>query len=402
MTRDPKTGQEIVLVLQGGGALGAYQAGVYEALQREAFEPAWVAGISIGSINAALIAGNPPERRLERLSAFWEQVTSGFLAPPLTDGDAARPIFTAFSSAWAAAFGVQGFFSPRLPSPLLSPGTPAAELSHYDTRPLRETLERFVDFDRINAGLTRFSVGAVNVRTGNFIYFDNALRTIGPEHIMASCAIPPGFSAVEIDGELYWDGGVVSNTPIQYVLDQERDRDLVICQVDLFSAAGPLPRTMMEVAEREMDIRFSSRTRMNTDTSLKEHQVKAALRRILDRLPQHLRGDEEYRELETFAKENAVTVIHLINRRRKSHSHTKDYEFSRASMREHWSAGIEDARATLTHRDWIERRLPKHGVAVFDLGLDRITYTGADGAREIHDSSQMADHQSLIKQRKSA
>jgi NTE family protein len=385
MTTDPKTGQGIVLVLQGGGALGAYQAGVYESLRAAGYEPGWVAGISIGGINAAIIAGNPPERRIDRLREFWEQVTSAFAVPSLMDGDAERPIFTIISSAWAAAFGVPGFFSLRIPSPLLSLTTPPAKLSHYDTGPLRQTLERLIDFDRINAQETRLSVGSVNVRTGNFTYFDNAKQTIGPEHVMASGAIPPGFPAIEIDGEFYWDGGVVSNTPIQYVLDQESKRDLVICQVDLFPARGDLPTTMMAAAEREMDIRFSSRTRMNTDTSLEVHQVKATLRRILDALPNDIRSRPEVREIEAFTRENAVTVVHFVNRRRKFHSNTKDYEFSRVSMREHWREGSEDAEAILTHREWIRRRLPKYGVAVFDLGIDQVTYTSAEGSQEVGD-----------------
>jgi NTE family protein len=259
-------------------------------------------------------------------------------------------------------------------------------LSYYSTLPLKQTLERLVDFDRINARQTRLSLGAVNVQTGNFTYFDNKKQKIGPEHIMASGAIPPGFAPIEIDGEFYWDGGLVSNTPIQYVLDQETQRDLLICQVDLFSSRGDMPKTMMAAAEREKDIRYSSRTRMNTDMSLKEHQVKAALRRLLDKLPADLRDIPEYRELEEYTKENAVTVVHFINRRRKSHSNVKDYEFSRSTMLEHWAAGREDAEASLHHREWIKRHLPKHGVAVFDLAIDRVTYTGADGSQEIHDN----------------
>jgi NTE family protein len=382
MTTDPKTGQNIVLVLQGGGALGAYQAGVYDAMRACGYEPGWVAGISIGGINAAIIAGNPPERRVDRLKEFWEQVTSTFLWRPFEE-DGERPVFTTLSSMWIVGFGVPGFFEPRIPSPILSPVTPPEKLSYYDTRPLRQTLERLVDFDRINARQTRLSLGAVNVQTGNFTYFDNARQKITPEHVMASGALPPGFPPVEIDGEFYWDGGVVSNTPIQYVLDQESKRDLVIFQIDLFPARGDMPTTMMAADEREKDIRFSSRTRMNTDMSLKEHQVKAALRRLLDRLPNEFRGLPEYAEVAAFTKENAVTVVHFVNRRRKFHSNAKDYEFSRVTMREHWSAGREDADASLGHREWIRRRLPKHGVAVFDLGADRVTYTGADGKQEI-------------------
>jgi NTE family protein len=387
MTTDPETGQKVVLVLQGGGALGAYQAGVYEAMRASSYEPDWVAGISIGGINAAIIAGNPPEQRVNRLREFWEQVTSAVFWPPLFEGSGERPVFTTLSSMWIAGFGVPGFFEPRIPSPLLSPVTPPEKLSYYDTRSLRQTLERLVDFDRINARTTRLSLGAVNVRSGNFIYFDNERDKIGPEHVMASGALPPGFPPVEIDGEFYWDGGVVSNTPIQYVLDQESKQDLLIGQVDLFPARGDMPTTMMAADEREKDIRFSSRTRMNTDTSLKEHQVKTALRRFLDQLPDELRTLPEYAEVEAFTKENAVTVVHFVNRRRKSHSNTKDYEFSRVTMLEHWAAGRDDTNFSLGHRDWITRRRPKHGVAVFDLGVDRVTYTSAEGKQEVHANS---------------
>ena len=383
MTTDPKTGQDIVLVLQGGGALGAYQAGVYEAILAEGYEQGWIAGISIGGINAAIIAGNPPERRVDRLREFWERITSSFQWRPLSGGDNERPFFTTLSSMSAAGFGVPGFFFPRFPSPYLLPAVPPDRLSCYDTAPLRQTLERVVDFDRINAQKTRLSLGAVNVLTGNFIYFDNKKQKIGPEHIMASGAIPPGFPPIEIDGEFYWDGGIVSNTPIQYVLDEESKRDLLIFQIDLFSARGDMPTTMMAADEREKDIRFSSRTRMNTDMGLKLHRAKTALRRFLDQLPKDLRNLPEYSEVEALTKENAVTVVHFVNRRRKSHSNAKDYEFSRVTMLEHWAAGSDDARASLSHREWIRRRAPKHGVAVFDLGLDRVTYTSAEGVEEV-------------------
>jgi NTE family protein len=275
------------------------------------------------------------------------------------------------------------------------PSYPPQELSFYDTRPLRETLERLVDFDRINAKETRLSVGAVNVVTGNFAYFDNWKQKIGPEHIMASGAIPPGFPPIEIEGEYYWDGGLVSNTPLQYVLDEERNRNLLIFQVDLFAAQGEMPTTLMAAAEREKDIRFSSRTRLNTDMSLKAHQIRTALRRLMDSLPPEFRDYPEYRELDAFTKENAITVVHFINRRRKSDSHTKDYEFSRTTMREHWTDGIKDVRTSLHHREWIARRLPKFGVAVFDLVMNKVKYTGADGIEEIHDKEDKEEHRTV-------
>ena len=385
MATDPKTGQEIVLVLQGGGALGSYQAGVYQALADAKFRPGWVAGISIGAINCAIIAGNPPERRVDQLMAFWDQVSGSIPLSPLFGGDRERSLFTAMSSGWVASFGVPGFFSPRIPPPVFLPFYQPANLGFYDTDPLRDTLERLVDFDRINAKETRLSVGAVNVMTGNFVYFDNWKQKIGPEHIMASGALPPGFPPIEIDGEYYWDGGLVSNTPLQYVLDEEGKRNLAIFQVDLFAATGEMPSTLLAAAEREKDIRFSSRTRLNTDMSLKAHELRTALRRLMDRLPEEYRDHPEYRELEAFTQENAITIVHFINRRRKTDTHTKDYEFSRTSMREHWADGIQDVCASLAHRAWIERRLPKFGIAVFDLVLDKVRYTGADGIEEIHE-----------------
>ena len=274
--------QRRVLVLQGGGALGSYQAGVVEALTAARVEPHWVTGISIGAINAALIAGNPPDRRLERLRAFWEQATSGPFISPLIGWTPIRSFVNQMSAATVATFGVPGFFTPRIAAPPLWPPGSEQAISVYDTAPLRETLLRLVDFDRINRGDTRLSVGAVNVQTGNAVVFDSARQTIGPEHIMASGALPPGFPPVWIEGEAYWDGGLVSNTPLQFVLDDEQYEDLLIFQVDLFNAHGPMPGNLLEVDEREKDIRYSSRTRLNTDANLRIHKVKTALRALLD------------------------------------------------------------------------------------------------------------------------
>jgi NTE family protein len=364
-TSDPRAREDElkVLVLQGGGALGAYQAGVYEGLHATGFSPHWVAGISIGSINAALIAGNPHHRCVERLREFWELASSTMLTPMIYGSEALRPWFTELSAGCIAAFGVPGFFSPRFPPP----GTSAA-VSFYDTTPLRETLERLVDFDYINDGGVRLSLGATHVTTGNFCYFDSLHQRIGPEHVMASGALPPGFPPVEIDGELYWDGGLVSNTPLQYVLDQETRRDLLVFQVDLFNARGEAPRTLMEAAEREKDIRFSSRTRMNTDLLLSMHRAKSLVRELLAEAPAERRNDPRVRELECLAHENAITVVHLIFRPDQYNSSSKDYEFSRPHMLEHWQAGVDDVELSMRHKAWIHRRRPEFGISVFDLG----------------------------------
>lgn len=356
-----------VLVLQGGGALGAYQAGAFQALCRYDFEPQWIAGISIGAINAAIIAGNSREKRIEKLEEFWNLLSAPVpwqMEPP---GDCARSLFNEGSAAMVATFGVPGFFMPRIPPTQFWPTSTPDGLSFYDTSPLRATLERLVDFDRINSGVTRLSVGAVNITTGNFVYFDNERQKIGPEHIMASGALPPGFPPVEIDGDYYWDGGVASNTPLDYVLDQETSTDLLIFQADLFSARGPLPTTMLEAAEREKDIRYSSRTRLNTDQNKKIHNARKAVRDLISKLPDSLKDDPSVKYLEQAAKENTVTVVHLIYRQKNYHGSSKDYDFSRLNMLEHWSSGEQDVDKSMRHRDWLERPQNGETMVTYDL-----------------------------------
>src|ERR1700730_17516896 len=364
-----------VLVLQGGGALGSYQAGAYQALCHHGFEPEWVAGISIGAINAAIIAGNAPENRVERLKEFWETVSSPVSWSPVVQGDRARSLFNETSAALIATFGVPGFFAPRFPpAPLWPQGSPQSQ-SVYDTPPLRATLERLVDFDRINDLKTRLSVGAVSVTTGNFKYFDNFEfrklgKKIGPEHIMASGALPPGFPSIVIDGEHFWDGGIATNTPLDFVLDAEINRDLLIFQVDLFSARGPLPVSLLEAAEREKDIRFSSRTRMNTDKNKQVHDARMALRELMGKLPDHLKNDPSVEILCKAARENTVTVVHLIYRSKNYESSSKDYDFSHIGMVEHWGSGARDVHLSMRHKDWLERPQSGETMVTYDLTGD--------------------------------
>jgi len=361
-----------VLVLQGGGALGSYQAGAFQALCRSGFEPEWVAGISIGAINAAIIAGNDAEKRVDRLKEFWELVSSPVPWNPILKGDRSRSVFNETSAAIIATFGVPGFFSPRIPpAPLWPHGSPQS-LSYYDTAPLKKTLERLVDFDRINDLKCRLSVGAVGITSGNFRYFDNVEfkrlgKKIGPEHIMASGALPPGFPAILIDGEYYWDGGIASNTPLDYVLDMETGRDLLIFQVDLFSARGPLPETLLEAAEREKDIRYSSRTRMNTDKNRQIHNARKAVRDLISKLPENLKDDPSVALLRDAAKENTVTVVHLIYKSKNYETNSKDYEFSHVGMVEHWNAGVRDVHLSMRHKEWLERPQSGETMVTYDL-----------------------------------
>ncbi len=367
----------VALLLQGGGALGAYQGGVYQALAEAGLHPDWVAGISIGAINAAIIAGNPPERRVERLRAFWELVTGhpagnwvdGFAAAVMR-GDRARSTFGQIAATHALVHGAADFFAPRWPNPWLhAPGTVEAT-SYYDTSPLRATLERLVDFDRINAsGQMRFSVGAVNVRTGNFAYFNARTHRIGPEHIMASGALPPGFAAVEIDGEHYWDGGLVSNTPLEYLLEAAPRLDTLVMQVDLWSARGTLPNTMADVLERTKDIQYSSRTRLGTDVVAARQKLRNALTDLLqradrDKLPPALLAD-----LEPWLCDRVFNIVHLIYRAKPYEEQYKDYAFGATTMREHWASGLGDMQRTLQRPEFFVR--PARGVGVVTHDIHR-------------------------------
>src|SRR5882757_9182842 len=290
--------ERIVLIVQGGGALGSYQAGVYQALAEADLHPDWVAGISIGAINSALIAGNPPEKRVERLRAFWETVTQPPLGVPYLasvdiKSDMQRQMINQFRAMGTMLWGAAEFFKPRIPPPIFMPAGNPGNLAFYDISPLKALLERLVDFDLINAKKTRFSVGATNVKTGNLTYFDNTTHKVGPAHVMASGSLPPGFPATEVDGEFYWDGGILSNTPLQWVLDAPPREDTLALQVDLWRARGELPRDMIEVDTRQKDIRFSSRTRAGTDAFRRMQALRRAAAKLLDEMPKELRQSAE-------------------------------------------------------------------------------------------------------------
>lgn len=424
----------IALLLQGGGALGAYQAGVYQALSEAKLHPDWVAGISIGAINSALIAGNPPETRVEKLRSFWELVSEGpvwhrvpavadmvgqsardlvnhviamtamnmslwsgrptaahadelrvlcngfldhpFFASPSNPalfrprGDVARGLTNQISAGLALAQGASGFFAPRPAIPWLQPAGTLEATSYYDTAGLKGTLERLIDFDRINAGEMRFSVGAVNVGTGNFVYFDNKSHTIGPEHVMASGALPPGFPAIEIEGEHYWDGGLVSNTPLQWVLESEPRQDTLAFQVDLWNSRGTFPRTMAEVATRQKEIQFSSRTRASSDHFRYVQKIRNTLSKLLERLPEDLKAGPEFAVLEPVACRKVYNLAQLIYRSKQYEGDSKDYEFSRASMEDHWRAGYHDTRRTLRHPEVLLRPKNREGIYIFDLAQE--------------------------------
>ncbi|HET8597190.1 MAG TPA: patatin-like phospholipase family protein [Castellaniella sp.] len=351
------------LVLQGGGALGAYQAGVYEGLNEAGLELTDLAGISIGALNLAVIAGNPPEKRVERLREFWDTICQPYAGPGANAllehslfqvNDLARQFLGALHAGSALLVGQKGFFRPRFPPAALATGLDPARVGHYDTRPLKETLESLCDFDRINDGGLHVSVGAVNVRTGNFAFFDNTATRLRAEHFMASGALPPAFPAVEIDGEYYWDGGLVSNTPLSRVLQQRPERDTLVFQVDLWSARGPVPRSISEISDRIQDIRYSSRTRMITDEMRARRKMQRLLRQVLDQVPAKVRdSDPACREAARLASGARSNIIHLIYRNKPYEQHFRDFQFGPATMREHWASGLQDIRTTLAHPHYL-------------------------------------------------
>ncbi len=371
----------VVLLLQGGGALGAYQAGVYEALAEANLHPDWVAGISIGAINATIIAGNPPNLRVEKLREFWEGITNswldvgaGELGSLLARGDYARRSINQVSAVAALMSGAPGFFRPRIPNPWFHPPGTVEATSYYDTAQLKATLESLIDFDRVNAedAKTRLSLGAVNVRSGNLVYFDSPSQVIKPEHVMASGALPPGFPAIEIEGEQYWDGGLVSNTPLQWIaMTQQRPPDSLVFQVDLWSAQGELPRNLAEVTTRQKEIQYSSRTRAFTDYFKYVAKLRSMIAALLEELPEETRQRAEAKFLSLAADRHAANIVQLIYRAKGYEGDSKDYEFSRRTMEEHWRAGYRDAVYALRHPEIYERSSSRYErLVTFDFSRD--------------------------------
>ena len=336
-----------VLVLQGGGALGAYHIGAYQALQEQRFEPDWVCGISIGAINAALIAGNAPERRLERLEAFWEAISWPELLPGV-DTVTAQRWFHTLSYAQALTWGQPGFFTPRPVSPYLAPPGPGAT-SFYDTAPLYATLQRFVDFALLNQSVsTRLTMGATDIETGSLVFFDShdTPGGLGPEHVVASGSLPPGFPPTPIENRLYWDGGCVSNTPLEAVLDDVPPGHTVVFAVDLWSASGPLPTTMNEVQGRAKQILYASRTAHHIDSVATKLNLRHAMRTL---------GKDAQEPADPAQR---TDLVHIIYRPSEDQITASDAEFSRSSLAKRQDAGYADMRRALEAAPWRRAQQP--------------------------------------------
>jgi NTE family protein len=367
----PERCDRVALVLQGGGALGAYQAGVYQAMHEANMQPDWVVGVSIGAINAAIIAGNPPNRRLAQLRTFWDLITERKIWPFTPDGDVFRKARNVTSSWLTMSGGQPGFFTPRKTNPWLTFTGAQDATSYYDSAPLKSTLNHLVDFSLINDQAIRFAVGAVNVLTGNFAYFDNYEEEIEAEHVMASGALPPALPMIKIGTDHFWDGGIVSNTPLQHLLDQDDRLNKLVFQVDLFSARGVLPRDIQDVLARQKDIMYSSRTRYNTDVYRRTHTWKKRLYQALMKIAEDQLSDEERTLKERLANLPEITILHIIYQQKAYERHAKDYEFSGTSMREHWQSGYEDTKRTLKRPEWLAMPPPGIGVLVHDVHRER-------------------------------
>jgi len=356
-----------ILLLQGGGALGAYHCGVYEGLAEFGVTPNWFVGISIGAVNSAILAGNPPERRVERLRTFWDRASAFSTFEPPAWLEFLRPMLGRVNFATVASWGIPGFFKPRaLPPDLATSGSPEA-LSYYDTAPLRSTLEELVDFDLINRGEVRLSLGASNVRTAESVYFDNRRTRITPDHVLASGALPPGFPAIKIDGEYYYDGGIVSNSPLTYVWDEKPLTTALILQVNLFNARGPLPRTLDQAMERVKDIQFASKMRFNLQRARELFAMREALGRLLAKLPPDLKADPDVQKLTPLCDNRDWTIIHINNRRPQHGGQAKDAEFSRPAVNERWAAGLDDVRYSTANLEALRPLELGGGVRVLHL-----------------------------------
>lgn len=363
--------RRIALVLQGGGALGAYQAGVYQALEEFELAPEWVAGTSIGAINGAIIAGNEPGERLPRLKEFWRTVSRPDLGGVNQASDFMRQVASFMSAMQTALTGQRGFFSPRIFPPLVGgPDGSAKQASFYDTSELRALLCRLVDFDCLNRGAVRFSLGAVHVKSGQLRYFDNRFQAIAPEHVMASGALPPGFPAVEVDGELWWDGGIYSNTPLEVVLDDYPRYSTLCFMVDLFNPAGPEPRTIPEVETRHKNIMYATRSRQHIEAYAKIHNMRIAIGELYHMLPEEKRDDPEAKSLAGLGCRTTMEIVHLGYADRDWELATKDVDFSKTAVEDRWAKGYRDALRAIDRAPWLGPVPPHVGVVVHEMPVN--------------------------------
>ena len=363
-TAAPKLPGQIVLVFQGGGALGAYQGGVYQALHEAGIEPDWVVGTSIGALNGAIIAGNPIESRLARLKEFWDRIEY----KPLWASFPFANMVGSAASYWATIFGgIPGYFAPNPSVALgLNALVGAERAAFYTVDDLRQTLAGMVDITLLNAKAPRLTIGAVNVRTGKMHYFDSRAMPITLDHVLASAAVPPGFPAVRIDGDPYWDGGLYSNTPVEVVFDDNPRHDSVVFSVQVFPIAGPEPESLLQVMSRQKDIAFASRADSHIPRQEHIHQLRHMVRELVRMMPEAQRETPEVKEIAGYGCGTLMHIIRLNAAPLEHEDYLRDIDFSPEAIERRWEAGYADTQRTLAHKPWETPIDPIMGVAVFD------------------------------------
>ena len=355
---------QITLVFQGGGALGAYQVGVYEALCAAGIEPDWVIGTSIGAINAAIIAGNPPERRKERLAEFWRRVSYA----PLAESWMRVPFFGAsVARAMTVAGGLPAFFEPNAraflsPYAVLGP----EHAGYYSTEPLRQTLEELVDFTLLNGSGVRLTVGAADVATGEMTYFDSRKCALDVRHVMASGALPPAFPAVRIDDRLYWDGGIVSNTPVEAVFDDNPRRSGLVFAVHVWNPQGDEPNSIWTVMSREKDVRYLSRAKSHVARQKQIHKLRHVIKELYDMLPPSAQADVHARGMAAYGCTTRMHVMRLLAPALYGEDHSKDIDFSAEGIRQRREAGFAQTLRLLEQRPWEGQYDPMEGLILHE------------------------------------
>jgi NTE family protein len=349
---------QTVLVLQGGGALGAYQVGVYEALAEAGVEPDWVVGTSIGAINAGLIAGSPKGERIDRLREFWKRVEHG---PGLSQFVPAW-IASAARNAVAVTSGVPSFFQPQ-PAAFMSPHLPLGpdKAGYYTTNPLVETLNELIDFDQLNSGDVRLTVGASNVRTSEMVYFDSREMELDVRHIMASGALPPAFPAVRIDGELYWDGGILSNTPVEVVFDDNPRHSSLVFAVHIWNPHGPEPRSIWEVLNRQKDLQYSSRSVAQIKRQRQLHRLRHVIAELGAMVPTSASNSKAIAEMKSYGCTTTMHVVRLLAPALEYEDHAKDIDFSPDGIKQRWDAGYRHTIDTIEQAPWRGKFSPLEG-----------------------------------------
>ena len=355
---------QIVLVLQGGGALGAYQAGVFQALDEAGIEPDWIIGTSIGAINAALIAGNEAKNRLSRLEEFWQRMAH---KSPWHSGGAWPQLAQSLSFWNTVVQGIPGFFEPN---PLAVWGQHfrlgAENAGYYTTAPLEKTLRELVDFPRLGHGWPRLTVGAAQVRTSRMTYFDSRDMALRVEHIMASGALPPAFPPIRIDGELYWDGGILSNTPSEVVFDDNPRKSSLIFAVHMWNPIGPEPETLWDVTHRQKDVQYSSRVSNHITRELETHRLRHIINQLAAQIPEAKRNTPAIKELAAYGCVTRMHVVRLLAPALAWEDHTKDVDFSPEGIRERWRAGALNTREAIKQAPWKGDYDPLQGVVLHE------------------------------------